>query len=110
MKETKRDELMMLDKERLAYMVAWRDAHIKKMQDRLAGCEEINEVLQTLLFYALAQSAKDRGDGVREIRVPKAEITASLHRWGCDTADGGDAYLISFTEGGRAEDGEGEAE
>lgn len=110
MKETKKEELMRLDKERLAYMVAWRDAHIKKMQDRLAGVEEINEVLQALLFYALARAATDRGDGVREIRVPKAEITAALHSWGCDTADGGDAYLISFTEGGAVKDGEGEAQ
>ncbi|MBE6703229.1 MAG: hypothetical protein E7585_07465 [Ruminococcaceae bacterium] len=101
--------LTALSKERLAYMVAWRDRHIEKMQDRLAGREEVNDMLQTLLFYALARVADRRGNGVREIRIPKAEITAALGQWGCDTTDGGDHYLVTFTEA-RKPSKHGEAE
>ena len=110
MKNEVKENLTAQERERLAYMVAWRDRHIAKLQDRLAGREEVNDMLQTLLFYALARVAEEGEDGTRSIRIPKAEVMAALGRWGCDTTDGGSHYLVTFREAKRPTDGEGEAQ
>ena len=64
MEERNKEALMALEKERLAYMVDWRNRHIEKLQERLAGREEVNNMLQTLLFYALTKAAEQQGEGV----------------------------------------------
>ena len=110
MKKEVKVEKAVQEKDRYAYMIAWRDRHIEKLQDRLAGREEVNQMLQTLLFYALARVAEEQGNGQRGIRIPKEEITAALGKWGCDTTDGGDHYLVTFREAKQPSDGEGKAE
>ena len=110
MEERNKEALMALEKERLAYMVDWRNRHIEKLQERLAGREEVNNMLQTLLFYALTKAAEQQGESVRTVCIPKEEITAALGRYGCDTVDAGGYYLVSFTEAKRSDDGEGKAQ
>ena len=84
------------DKNRLAYMVAWRDRHIAALKERLEGQEEQELMMQTLLFYALHAAGEQNGKGEREVAIPKAEIAALLGHWQCSTTDGGDHYLVRF--------------
>ncbi len=89
-------ETKIIDRDRLSYMVAWRDRYIQRLEERLAGREEENAMLQALLFYALVTVGR-RTEGGVEIPIPKQEVTRAIGCWRCDTTDGGEHYLVSFT-------------
>ena len=95
MKEEKKDTVKE-ENARLAYMVAWRDRYIQKLEERVSGHEEANDILQALLFFALMKTGEPDEAGRITVRVPKAEITEALGKWQCDPSDGGDAYEIIF--------------
>lgn len=90
-------DLQSLDQNRLAYMVAWRDRYIEKLEERLKGHEEENAMLQTLLFYALVTVGRPGDAGELQIPVSKRAVAETLGKWQCDTTDGGDDYLVTFT-------------
>ena len=57
MKEEKKDTVKE-ENARLAYMVAWRDRYIQKLEERVSGHEEANDILQALLFFALMKTGE----------------------------------------------------
>lgn len=97
MKTEEQNELQTLDKDRLAYMVTWRDRYIAKLEERLAGREEENSMLKALLFYALVQAGGETETGERQIPVSKQAVADALGRWQCAATDAGEAYLVTFT-------------
>ena len=68
MNEEKKTDLA-LDPDRAAYMIAWRDRYIERLQQRLTGREEENAMMSTLLFYGLFHAATEhegeRGGAMR---------------------------------------------
>lgn len=97
MKTEEKTDLLEMDKNRLAYMVSWRDRYIKGLEARLAGHEEESTILQTLLFYALVRAGQENGQGNTEVRIPKREIAELLGKWRCEATREGEEYLITFT-------------
>ena len=90
-------DLLSMDKNRLAYMVSWRDRYIKGLEARLEGREEESTILQTLLFYALVKAGRETEQGNAEIRIARSDIAALLGKWRCEATRDGEDYLITFT-------------
>ena len=85
------------DPDRAAYMIAWRDRYIERLQERLAGREEENDMLSTLLFGTLFHKAKICENGERRVRIPVKVIAELLGRWRCHTESDGENYAVCFT-------------
>ena len=87
------------DPRRFAYMIAWRDQYIAALQERLAGWEEKDVLLCSLLHYALAAAA-DPNDAQEEfeVQIPKAEIAKRIGEWECHAEDKDDCYCVRFTK------------
>lgn len=87
------------DPRRFAYMIAWRDKYIEALQERLAGWEEKDALLCSLLHYALARIASGNNEQhEREVLIDKAELTELLGAFECHASDTGDGYLVRFTK------------
>lgn len=84
------------DPDRAAYMIAWRDRYIERLQERLAGREEENAMLSTLLFYALCRTAEADG-GERRAPIRVKEVAELLGKWSCHTESDGENYTVRFT-------------
>ena len=84
---------------RLAYMIAWRDRYIATLQEQIAGWEEKDDLLCSLLFYALFHmTSEDDEPNEREARIDKAELADLLGVWECHAKDKGDLYCVRFTK------------
>jgi len=92
------------DPKRAAYMIAWRDRHIKKQEELLKGYEEQSALMEALLVFALLQAATQTGTH-RELRIPKMELRAVLDRYTSDVSSTEDAIVIRFAEKREPEDG-----
>ena len=87
------------DPRRFAYMIAWRDKYIKVLQERLAGWEEKDALLCSLLHYALARIASEgEGQDEREVLIDKQEVTRLLGAFECQVRDTADGYCVRFTK------------
>ncbi len=114
------------DGDRAAYMIAWRDRYIQKMEEERAGYAEERALLHALLFFALfgkstpcggagedpqmKKAPPDLGgtsgngvpcgeapfSGARTVKIEKEAVRALLSAWGCRTTDAGDAYTVTF--------------
>ena len=89
------DKKRLLDADRAAYMIAWRDRRIKKLEEERAGYAEERLLLHALLFYALYGSAKKEGK-TRVATIKKADVTSLLSAWKCRTESGEGAYTVTF--------------
>ncbi|MBO5354462.1 MAG: hypothetical protein J6B09_00160 [Clostridia bacterium] len=87
------------DPRRFAYMIAWRDRYIEALKQELAGWEEKDALLCSLLYCALARIASEgeEKDG-GEVLIEKSEVTKLLGTFECHTSDTGDAYAVRFTK------------
>ncbi len=101
MNEEKKTQLP-LDPDRAAYMIAWRDRYIESLQQRLAGREEENAMMSTLLFYGLFHAAAVC-EGKRCVRIPTQAVAELLGRWQCHTVSEGTDYAVYFTPRSEAE-------
>ncbi|MBQ8341152.1 MAG: hypothetical protein IJY22_02095 [Clostridia bacterium] len=88
---------------RAAYMIAWRDRYIEDLQNRLAGREEENRMLSTLLFCTLLERATEAADGQLRVLIPTATVAKLLGRWQCRSVSEGENYAVYFSERDRAE-------
>ena len=85
------------DPRRFAYMIAWRDRYIEALKQQLAGWEEKDALLCSLLYCALARIASEgeEKDG-GEVLIEKSEVTKLLGAFECHTSDTGDAIVLPF--------------
>lgn len=98
-KENTAKEPLENDPRRFAYMIAWRDKYIEALQEQLAGWEEKDALLCSLLYYALASLASETdGQDEREVLIDKREVTKLLDAWECHVRDTGDAYCVRFSK------------
>ena len=79
--------------ERTAYMIAWRDRYIQRLEEALAGREEERALLCSLLYGTLIKGA----EGKQEAVIDKAELKATLGRFACTVENGDTAYTVRFT-------------
>ena len=90
-------EQRLIDPDRAAYMIAWRDRYIERLQERLAGREEENEMLSTLLFGALFRMAETQENGDLRVLIPTKAVAELLGSWKCHTVIEGENYAVRFT-------------
>ena len=91
-KQSSTHEELCRDPQRAAYMLAWRDRYIRRLEETLAGREEERALLCALLQYAL-----QKGAGAScEIAIDKAELKALLGGFTCAVEDGENAYTVRF--------------
>ena len=93
-KTKKSKEKPCLESARAAYMVAWRDRYIARLEEELAGREEERKLLCALLYGALIK--KGEGEDALTTRIDKAELTALLGRYSVTVENGEDAYTLRF--------------
>ena len=98
------------DPNRAAYMIAWRDRYIAKLEEIKRGHEEERRMLDCLLFYALFGMAKgEQGEEQREVLISREALQALLGAWRCRTEQVDGGYRVCFEavgEGERASDGQ----
>ena len=92
------------DPDRAAYMLAWRDRHIEKQREIIAGYEEQLALMEALLAFALWQRASETQDG-RIIRIPKGELRAVLSGYTSEVENGEDAFTVRFLPQTEPQDG-----
>ena len=92
------------DPDRAAYMIAWRDRHIEKQGELIAGYEQELALVQALLALALLQGASEE-EGARVVRIPKAALHAALGRYEARVEEGGDAFTVRFLAKKEPQDG-----
>lgn len=95
--ENKKQASTDFDPARAAYMIAWRDQYIAKLEERLQGREEENALTNAFLAYALFGISEGGEGEVREALIPKEELRALLGVWDCRAEDAGESYRICFT-------------
>ena len=91
--ESVTEEALSHDPQRAAYMVAWRDRYIARLEETLAGREEERSLLCALLQYALQKGAGKAA----EISIDKAELKAMLGEVSCAVENGETAYTVRFS-------------
>ena len=85
------------DTRRFSYMIAWRDRYITALQEQLAGAEETERLLCSLLHYALTALAGADGNAETfEVNIPQSKITQALDAWECHTERLEDSYCVRF--------------
>ena len=92
------------ESERMAYMIAWRDRHIERLQEIVEGYEQECALLEALLCFALQKAASEQEEGSRVLEIPKAELKALLGKWECSTKNGESFYTLTFTPKKEEED------
>ena len=91
------------DARRFSYMIAWRDRYITALQEQLAGTEETERLLCSLLHYALTALAKAEEDAEAfEVNIPQSKITQALDAWECHTERLEDSYCVRFEKRSQA--------
>ena len=97
MNEEKKKVPLQNDPDRVTYMIGWRDRYIEKLQERLAGREEENAMLSTLLFCALHRLAREGERGELRVLIPTAVVAELLGHWQCHAESDGENYAVCFT-------------
>ena len=91
------------DTRRFSYMIAWRDRYITALQEQLAGAEETERLLCSLLHYALTALAGADGNAEAfEVNIPQSKITQALDAWECRTERLEDSYCVRFEKRSQA--------
>ncbi len=93
------------DPERAAYMIAWRDRHIEKQKEMIAGYEQSLALMEALLAFALLQRASEEGEA-RVVCIPKKELSAALSGYASEVQDSEDAFIVRFLPQTEPQDGE----
>ena len=84
------------DLDRAAYMIAWRDRYIAKLEEMLQGREEERSMLDCLLFYALFSISKGESGERREALIAKDSLHELLGAWKCHTQQVDGGYRVIF--------------
>lgn len=92
------------EKKRLDYMIAWRDRYIERLQERLAGREEENELLTALLFCTLA--GKSESSEACDAYIAAESLRKALNAWQCKVVREEGGYRLHFSIKESADDGE----
>ena len=92
------------DPDRAAYMIAWRDRHMEKQKQLIAGYEEQLALMEALLAFALLQKASEEEAG-RVVRIPKKELSALLASYTGEVEDGDEFFTVRFLA--KTESGDG---
>ena len=90
--------------DRAAYMIAWRDRYIAKLEEINRGREEERKMLDCLLFYALFGMAKGAPGEGREVLISRESLRELLGAWRCRTEQVDGGYRVCFEA---AREGEG---
>lgn len=106
-KENGNTKADLIDPARAAYMIAWRDRHIKKQEQLLHGYEEQTSLLEGLLAFVLCKKAQEHG---MLFRIPKAELRAMLNSYVCEVENGEEEFLIRFCEKQESDNGKEQEE
>lgn len=93
------------DPDRAAYMIAWRDRHIEKQKELIAGLEEELSLMEALLAFALWQKASET-QGKRVLRIPKKEVSAVLAANECEVESDEETFVVRFCTKAVPQDGE----
>ncbi len=92
------------DPDRAAYMIAWRDRHIEKQKQVIAGYEEQLALMEALLAFALLQKASEEG-AVRVVHIPKKELSEALASYTSEVDSDEDAFTVRFLPKTEGQDG-----
>ena len=98
---------------RLAYMVAWRDRYIARLEDALKGREEEAQINLSLLGFCLrALSLGDRplkteeNDRQRTLHLPKDAVREALEScYAAVEQDEAEYRILFWKDGGKKADG-----
>ena len=96
-KQASTSEELCRDPQRAAYMIAWRDRYIERLEDTLKGREEERQLLCSLLYYALFSAADKQMGKPHEITIDKEELRALLGEWSCTVENGEKGYTVCFS-------------
>lgn len=83
------------DPDRAAYMIAWRDRHIEKQKEVIAGYEEQLALMEALLAFALLQRASEE-QGVRAVYIPKKELSTWLSGYASEVESDEEGFTVRF--------------
>lgn len=92
------------DPGRAAYMIAWRDRHIKKQEELLCAYQEQATLMEALLAFALLKAAAPSEEGM-QLRIPKAELREMLDRYVSEVESAETEFVIRFCEKREPSDG-----
>ena len=101
------------DEARLAYMVAWRDKYIARLEDALQGREEEARINLSLLGFCLRELSlgghrfrAEDGEGQRTLHLPKEAVREALETCYAAVEQDDREYRILFLKnGGEGADG-----
>ena len=99
---------MMQDPNRAAYMIAWRDRYIEKLEQIIEGRAQERQMLDCLLFYALFGMARSVEGERREVLIGRESLKELLGAWRCHTERVEDGYRVLFEAVGNGEDPDGQ--
>ena len=85
-------------------MIAWRDRHIEKQKEVIAGFEEQLALMEALLAFALWQRASEEGEA-RAVRIPKKELSEALARYTSEVDSDEEAFTVRFLPKTESRDG-----
>lgn len=83
------------DPKRASYMIAWRDRHIEKQNEMIAGYEEQVSMMEALLAFALWKRASEMG-AERTVIIPKEELKMALSQYTSEVQSDGEAFTVRF--------------
>lgn len=86
------------DPQRAAYMLAWRDRYIERLEEMLSGHEEEQKLLCSLLYYALFSAADTQMGKPHEVVIDKEELRALMGEWSCTVENGEKGYTVRFSQ------------
>jgi hypothetical protein len=101
---------------RLAYMVAWRDRYIERLEEALQGREEEARINLSLLGFCLRELSlggqhlkTEESDRQRMLHLPKDAVREALEScYAAVEQDEAEYRILFWKDGGkRADDGEG---
>lgn len=84
------------DPNRAAYMIAWRDRYIAKLEEMIEGRGEERRMLDCLLFYALFGIATGAPGEGREVIISRESLRELLGAWKCRTESVDGGYRVLF--------------
>ena len=98
------------DPNRAAYMIAWRDRYIARLEQMLEGRAEERRMLDCLLFYALFGMARGADGEGREVVISREALRELLGAWRCRTEQVDGGYRVLFEAVEESESGDAESQ
>lgn len=96
--ENKQNNEKLQDEGRLAYMIEWRDRHIKALEEMIAEMESANTIYAAYITFLL-----EKCYGLTDcIRISKQSIRNVCGKYRVNAEDAGEDFIIWLTETGDA--------